>query len=75
MRAITNSDFISKLHTVNQDIEPLEEYVNSRTKLLFKCKICGYEWAALPTTVTKKIHSGCPRCAHKEAALSRRYSD
>ena len=43
----------------------LEEYVNDRTSILHKCKICDHEWFARPNDV-KKGHS-CPSCAGKNA--------
>ena len=49
-------------------------YVNSHTKLKWKCGTCGNEWWMSPTKV---IHRGqwCPICGKKKAADSRRKYD
>ena len=57
----TNEDFVNELKVINPYIEPLEEYVNSNTKMLFRCKIEGYEWRTTPAKVLSG--KGCPCCA------------
>ena len=57
----TNEDFVNELKVINPYIEPLEEYVNSNTKMLFRCKIEGYEWRTTPAKVLSR--KGCPCCA------------
>lgn len=56
------------LITTNNAIEPLEEYVDSRTKIKHKCNICGYgsngEWLKIPVKNTLK-NAGCPNCTKK----------
>ena len=37
MRKLTNEEFVERLHKVNPFIKPLEEYINKRTKMWFKC--------------------------------------
>lgn len=40
----------------------LDDYINSRTKILFKCKIDGHEWLAEPNKITNSKR-GCPKCS------------
>lgn len=56
----TNTQFISEIHEKNPYIEPLEEYKNNKTKLLYRCKKCGHEWRAKPNSILSG--SGCPKC-------------
>lgn len=39
----------------------LERIANARTKVLCRCKTCGYEWT--PTPKDLKQGHGCPKCA------------
>ncbi len=39
----------------------LERIVNAKTKVLCRCKTCGYEWT--PTPKDLKQGHGCPKCA------------
>lgn len=57
----SNEDFINELKEINDNIEPLEEYVLTNKKILFRCKIDGYEWRTMPTKVLGG--KGCPCCA------------
>lgn len=47
-------------------IEPIEEYIDSKTPIKHKCNICGYgkngEWLKIPVKNTKR-NAGCPSCA------------
>lgn len=56
------------LLVTHQQIEPIEEYVDSKTKIKHKCNICGYgldgEWLKIPVKNTER-NAGCPRCANK----------
>lgn len=60
----TNEDFLEELFKINPNIQPLEEYINSKTKILCKCNICGYEWRVSPTHLLYS-KSGCKNCAWK----------
>ncbi len=64
MRRLTHDQFVKK---VNSDkIIFLENFVNTRTKILSQCLICGYKWAANPRWLYKGC--GCPECGKKKAA-------
>ena len=65
----TNEQFLNELNIINSNIEPLEEYVNNRTKIRFKCKKCGHEFPKTPHEVL--CGQGCPKCAIKSRASKR----
>lgn len=46
---------------INPNIDILNRYINSDTKVHCKCKVDGYEWDAIPYDI--KNGSGCPKCA------------
>lgn len=58
---ISDEEYKEILKSQNPNIFPIEEYVNSDTKILHKCKICNHEWRAEPGSI---IHAnrGCPIC-------------
>lgn len=49
----------------NAAVEVLGEYINSSTKILCRCKVCGYEWSPYPSALLQG--HGCKKCA--DAAL------
>lgn len=61
--------FKQKLYEVNPDIEVMGEYINARTNIKCKCKICGYgedgDWEPQPYHL---LHgeAGCHRCSNRE---------
>ena len=61
VRRLTHEEFINRIKEVNSDIEILGEYVNARTKIKCKCKIDGYEWEVVPSSLLRGY--GCPKCA------------
>lgn len=65
----TNDQFINELSKINNSIEPLQKYINSSTKILFKCKTCKNKWYARPADVLKG--KGCPECSKKIVAQKR----
>ena len=60
MRKKTHQEFIDEISIKNPNIEILSTYVDSRTKITCKCKICEHEWNVLPTSLSRGI--GCPSC-------------
>ena len=66
---MTHERFMKKFYKQNkhsQDIVLLQPYKTNRTKILCKCKVCGYEWEAWPSNLLKG--ADCPKCARKSAA-------
>jgi len=57
----TQEVFIAKLNNINPNIQVLEKYLNSKTKILCKCKIDGYEWNPIPSSLLRG--EGCPQCS------------
>lgn len=45
----------------NDNIEILGEYINAKTKIKCKCKICGYQFLRTPDHILGK--QGCPVCS------------
>ena len=61
MKRKTHEQFIKELSIKNKSIEVLGAYKNSQTKILCKCKICGFEWKVIPNNLLKG--RSCPNCA------------
>ena len=57
----TLEQFAHEMEAVNPSVELLGDYVNSKTKTLVRCRICGHEWRAQPNALLGG--HGCPRCA------------
>lgn len=56
----TTEEYNKELESVNPNITCIGEYSGSIGHVLHKCKVCGYEWLAMPTNTLKG--SGCPKC-------------
>ena len=54
----TNEEFINDLLIKNPQITVVGNYVNARTKVECKCKVCGFEWSASPNNLLNGY--GCP---------------
>ena len=61
-RKVTHEDYVSRMQKINRNIEVIGRYVNSKTRVLHKCLIDGYEWYTLPSNALKGY--GCPKCAN-----------
>ena len=64
MKLITESEFIEKLHVLRPDLEALEPYKGNKREILFRCKICGYEWRKKPDIIFRS--KKCPSCDGKQ---------
>lgn len=62
----TNEEFVSELNEKSPKIMPLDEYVNTSTKIRAKCTICGNVWNVRPSDLLSG--TGCPSCAKKKRA-------
>lgn len=58
----SHEDFVKDLYLINQNIKPLEKYINGKTKILFKCLKCNYEWKTQPCGLMQG--NGCPSCSN-----------
>lgn len=59
-RRLSRDAFLHKLEIVNPDIEIIGEYEKASTKVLVRCKRCGYEWPAFPSKLLRG--AGCTKC-------------
>ncbi len=57
----THEEYVKELAETNPNIEVVGKYVDSRTKISHRCKICNHEWAAAPDKILRG--RGCPKCA------------
>lgn len=58
--ALSHEEHLKDIYKVNPDIEVLGEIKNNRTKVLCRCKICGYKWFPIPNNLKRKRN--CPKC-------------
>lgn len=63
----THEEYVQKLKEINPNIDVVEEYINSQTKILHRCIIHNYEWYALPNNFIKG--HGCPKCSTSKGEL------
>lgn len=71
-KAFTHQQFLDRLASFDNNIEPLTQYVNKRTKIKMKCNTCGHEWECVPSHLLKG--SGCPMCGRKKSGEKHRLS-
>ena len=57
----TNEEFIKQLRNINSDITPLDDYIDSKSKISCKCNKCNYEWLVTPDALINS-KTGCPNC-------------
>lgn len=56
----TNEKFLLQLKVVNENIIPLEKYIQAKAKIWVSCKVCGHKWQATPDTLLQ--NGNCPEC-------------
>lgn len=57
----THEEFVEEMALINPNIEIKGTYINNKTKILCSCKIDGYEWEIVPSSL---LHgTNCPKCA------------
>ena len=57
---LIHEEYVKRAKDINPNIEVLDEYVNSQTKILHRCKVDGYEWYIKPNDILNGF--GCPMC-------------
>ena len=67
----TNELFAKELKRKTKDIMPLENYVNNKTRIKFKCKRCNHEWYATPNYILK--NTSCPFCSKSGTSYVEQY--
>lgn len=68
----THHDFINEIHTISPDIEVLSNFVNTKSKIKCKCKICGHIWENDANNLLQG--QGCRKCSNRENGLRCRHS-
>lgn len=60
-------EYRNRTQNINIKFYPIEDYVNSSTKILHKCKQCGYKHYIQPNVVLRG--GGCPVCGRSNQAI------
>lgn len=55
----THEEFINEVNIKNPNVEILSKYINAKTKVLRKCKICGHICYMLPADIMNGVCAGC----------------
>lgn len=59
--SLSHEEFINRIQQANNTVEIIGKYIDSKTKVKCRCKMCGYEWLGLPSNL---LHgAGCQRCS------------
>lgn len=69
----THDEYVAELKIINPNIEVVEMYVNSETKILHRCKLDGYEWRVCPSSILQGV--GCPMCSDKVPYTTESYTN
>ena len=69
----THEKYVSELRCVNSSIIVLERYKTAHTKILHKCRMCGYDWNVEPHCLLKGVK--CPVCTGKQIGPSPQYQN
>ena len=64
LKAKITQQFEKELKKVNKNIIILDEYINNKTKIKVKCKLCDNEWNVIPSSLLNG--HGCPKCSRKK---------
>ena len=56
----THEEYVLELSLKASELEVVEPYINSKTPILHRCKIDGYEWKIAPSNVLSGQR--CPKC-------------
>ncbi len=68
-RRLTEEEFTNKLAEVNETVELIEPFKRYVEKIRCRCKICGNEWSALPSSLLNG--HACPKCARKATGIKK----
>lgn len=71
MKRKTHEEFINEMKTINPSILVIGTYVNSSTKIEFKCLKCNHIWSAVPNSLVQG--HGCPACANNQKKTQQRF--
>lgn len=68
-RRFNTEEFSERLQQVSKDIQLLEPYTTSTTRIRAKCKICGHEWNPIANQLLQG--RGCPVCRYVKSSSKR----
>lgn len=65
----THEEYVADVNKINPNIEVIDRYVNTNTKILHHCKIDDCTWYAVPSNILNG--KGCPQCniSHGEKSV------
>lgn len=69
----TTDQYKKELSRKNAEIEVLENYIDAKTKIKHRHKICGTVWNVTPSSILNG--TGCPKCAIEINAKKKTLSD
>ncbi|WP_432315891.1 hypothetical protein [Collinsella aerofaciens] len=64
-RTLTHEEFVGRATDVCPDIEVVGRYAGANTRLVVRCRTCGYSWEAFPATILRSC--SCPCCTNRVA--------
>ena len=64
IRKKTHEEFLKEVEEKNKLVSIIGTYINNRTKVKVKCKVCGYEYETMPNVIL--YGHACPKCANVE---------
>lgn len=67
----TDEEFKEKIQKLNSNIVVISKYNGSRENVDCECKICGYTWSPMASSLFER-GAHCPACERKKASLKRR---
>lgn len=62
-KKLTHEEFVNRIKLMHPEIEFVSKYINAKTRIKCKCKICDYCWETTPDSLNQGC--GCPNCANK----------
>ena len=67
----THDEYVRQVAAINVNIEVVEQYIDSKTKILHRCKIDGYQWKQRPDKILEG--RGCRLCAGRTMPIELNY--
>lgn len=72
-RRMTDQDFTEWLTSINPTVELIEPFQRYIEKVKCRCKVCGHEWSALPSSLL--YGHACLRCARRVTGEKKTITD
>lgn len=70
-RKKTHEEYVAELAIKNPNIEVVGQYKGNSIKILHRCKVDGYEWMTLPSSLL--YGKGCPVCSKTKKRTHEEY--